>query len=57
MARLARAMVLGKPVFVRASLLSDGIEWLDAAFARTGVSEWRGPSALATRVQGSLAVR
>jgi DNA processing protein len=48
---------LGKPVFICASLLSDGIDWLNAAHARAVVGEWRDAPALATRIAESLAVR
>src|SRR5580658_8350834 len=48
---------LGKPVFIHASLLRDGIEWLNTAYLRTGVGEWRDASELAERVEKSLGVR
>lgn len=47
---------LARPVFVHASLLKEGIEWLHAASARTGVVEWRDASELATRIAESHAV-
>jgi DNA processing protein len=48
---------LGKPVFIHESLLKEEIEWLSAAYARTGVREWRDASELAARVEKSLVVR
>jgi len=48
---------LGKPVFIYESLLNAEIEWLHAAYARTGVDEWRDASELAARIEKSLAVR
>jgi DNA processing protein len=54
--QVEECLSLGKPVFIRASLLNDGIEWLNAAYLRTGVSEWRDPSELADRVAQSLSV-
>jgi len=55
--QVEECLSLGKPVFVRASLLSDEIEWLNAACARTGVSAWRDASELGARVEMSIAVR
>jgi DNA processing protein len=55
--QVTECLSLGRPVFVHASLLEAGIEWLNAAHARTGVGEWRDPSALATRIAETLAVR
>lgn len=54
--QVEECLSLGKPVFIRASLLNDGIEWLNAACLRTGASEWRDPSELADRVAPSLSV-
>jgi DNA processing protein len=54
--QVEECLSLGKPVFIRASLLSDGIEWLNAAYRRTGVGEWRDASELADRVAQSLFV-
>jgi DNA processing protein len=54
--QVEECLSLGKRVFIRASLLNDGIEWLDAAYRRTGASEWRDPSELADRVAHSLSV-
>jgi hypothetical protein len=45
---------LGKPVFLHESLLNAEIEWLHAAYARTGVDEWRDASELAARIEKSL---
>jgi DNA processing protein len=54
--QVEECLSLGKPVFIRASLLKDGIEWLNAAYQRTGASEWRDPSELVDRVAPSLSV-
>jgi hypothetical protein len=54
--QVEECLSLGKPVFIRASLLSDGIEWLNTAYQRMGTSEWRDPSELVDRVAPSLAV-
>jgi DNA processing protein len=55
--QVEECLSLGKPVFIRASLLRDGIEWLNTAYLRTGVGEWRDASELADSVEKSLAVR
>ena len=55
--QVEECLSLGKPVFIRASLLKDGIEWLNTAYLRTGVGEWRDASELADRIEKSLAVR
>jgi DNA processing protein len=55
--QVEECLFLGKPVFIHASLLSHGIEWLNAASGRQSVGGWRDPSELATRIQESLAVR
>ncbi len=54
--QVEECLSLGKPVFIRASLLNDGIDWLNAAYQRMGASEWRDPSELADRVARSLSV-
>jgi DNA processing protein len=54
--QVEECLSLGKPVFIRAPLLNDGIDWLNAAYRRTGASEWRDPSELADRVAQSLSV-
>ncbi len=54
--QVEECLSLGKPVFICASLLNDGIEWLNAAYRRTGASEWRDSSELADRVAQSLSV-
>jgi hypothetical protein len=55
--QVEECLSLGKPVFIRAALLSNGIHWLNAAYARTGAREWRDPSELADRIAQSLAIR
>ena len=55
--QVEECLSLGKPVFIRASLLRDGIEWLNTAYLRARVGEWRDASELAERVEKSLAVR
>ena len=54
--QVEECLSLGRPVFVRAALLQAGIDWLNAASARTGVVEWRDASELATRIAESHAV-
>jgi DNA processing protein len=55
--QVEECLSLGKPVFIPASLLKDGIEWLNTAYLRTGVGEWRDASELADRVEKSIALR
>jgi DNA processing protein len=42
--QVEECLSLGKPVLIHASLLRNEIEWLHAAYARGGVTEWRDPS-------------
>jgi DNA processing protein len=53
--QVTECLSLGKPVFVHASLLEAGIEWLVAAQRRGGVHAWREPAEVATMAAGSLA--
>jgi DNA processing protein len=53
--QVAECLSLGKPVFVHASLLEAGLEWLTAAQRRGGVLAWREPAEVAARAAGSLA--
>jgi DNA processing protein len=48
--QVEECLSLGKPVFIHASLLQQGIEWLNAACLRQGVGEWRDATELAKRV-------
>jgi DNA processing protein len=54
--QVEECLSLGKPIFISASLLKDGIEWLNTAYQRTGASGWRDPSELVDRVAQSLSV-
>jgi DNA processing protein len=41
--QVEECLSLGKPVLIHGSLLHKEIEWLNAAYARGGVTEWRDP--------------
>ena len=53
--QVTECLSLGKPVFVHASLLAAGIEWLAAAQRRGGVRAWREPSEVVAMAAGPLA--
>ena len=44
---------LRKPVFIHAELLRKEIEWLNAAYARGAMTEWRDPSEAAEMLSAS----